>query len=177
VSVDPADPDAREAVSLDERDNLLMLDEGRSRQGLQETQDLGACRDAAASELPNHKLVTDDLSTLEGACKLPVAPAEMIDPDARVNQDHEAARDRRRRIGPNLRSVPPSAASRRALSRAISASSPAWRRAVFSRIPLRRAARVRSSSFRLSVVLICISMHYWHRSASRRELRRGRKGL
>jgi len=85
VSVDPADPDARETVSLDERDHLLVLDEGRPRQGLQEVQYLGACGEAAAGELPNHEVVTGDLPRLEGGGEFAVAPAQMINPDARVD--------------------------------------------------------------------------------------------
>ena len=66
---------------------------------------------------------------------------------------------RRRRTGLSFFSVPPSAASRRALSRAISASRPRRTRAVFSVTPVNCDARLRSSSSMLSVVLICISMY------------------
>jgi hypothetical protein len=57
-------------------------------------------------------------------------------------------------------SLPPSAAKRRALSRAMRASKPALTTAVFSAMPLSRvASRSRVSSI-FSVVLICINMHY-----------------
>lgn len=55
--------------------------------------------------------------------------------------------------------VPPSKANRLLASRAMSASSPARTKAVFSRIPVSSRARTRSFSSIMSVVRICISMH------------------
>jgi hypothetical protein len=66
VNVDPADPDARETVPLDQRERLLVLDDGRTRYGRQEVQDLGACGEAAAGEFRDHEVVTGDLPRLEG---------------------------------------------------------------------------------------------------------------
>lgn len=67
---------------------------------------------------------------------------------------------RRRGIRCIAGSVPPRAAKRRALSRAISASSPARTTAVFSSMPLSRVASFNNASSIFSVVLICIYMHY-----------------
>ena len=66
--------------------------------------------------------------------------------------------DRRLRGAFNVFCDPPSAASRRALSRAIKASRPLCTTAVFSERPLRRVASAINRSSMLSVVLICISM-------------------
>lgn len=66
---------------------------------------------------------------------------------------------RRRRIGRRRFSLPPSSASRLALSRAISASSPNRTSEVFSRTPVRWAARLRSVSSMFNVVRICTKMH------------------
>jgi hypothetical protein len=65
---------------------------------------------------------------------------------------------RRRGTGLSPRSVPPSAASRRALSRAISAWSPACSTAVFSRSPHNSWAFASSASSMIRVVRICINM-------------------
>jgi len=56
--------------------------------------------------------------------------------------------------------LPPKAARRRALSRAMRASRPARTTAVFSAMPLSRAASFIRASSMFSVVLICINMHY-----------------
>src|SRR5580698_6782530 len=84
-----------------------------------------------------------------------IAPAKVSNPYRGVHQgDHLAIWDRLRGIGRNLGMVPPSAASRRALSRAIRASRAACMRAVFSLTPVNRMAVSTRSSFRLSVVLM-----------------------
>jgi hypothetical protein len=98
---------------------------------------------------------------------------------------------RRRGTGLRPRSVPPSAASRRALSRAISAWSPACSTAVFSRSPLNSWAFASSASSMIRVVRICINMVFscrWVKPNWRCErvkllrriycrLRRGRSGI
>jgi hypothetical protein len=64
-----------------------------------------------------------------------VAGAQMIDPDGSVDQDHLGS-DRRRDIGFRWASLPPRRASRRALSRSISALSASRTNADFSRNPV-----------------------------------------
>ena len=76
----------------------------------------------------------------------------------RPARSHRGRRGRRRGIGRSVFSVPPRAASLLALSRAMRASSPAWRTEVFSFSPLSRCASRRRSSSRFSVVRICMSM-------------------
>ena len=87
----------------------------------------------------------------------------MLHPNRRINQHgHEPlrARVRRRRTRRSLGSLPPKAANRLALSLAIKASSPARTTAVFSAIPLSRAASLKRASSIFKVVLICINMHH-----------------
>jgi hypothetical protein len=76
----------------------------------------------------------------------------------RPARSHRGRRGRRRGIGRSVFSVPPREASLLALSRAMRASSPAWRTEVFSFSPLSRCASRRRSSSRFSVVRICMSM-------------------
>jgi hypothetical protein len=82
----------------------------------------------------------------------------MLDPNRRINKDHRLRSPRRRRMGRKPDSVPASAASRLAASRAIRASTPACTKAVFSRIPVICRARSSNSALMMSVVLICVSM-------------------
>src|SRR5438093_13764049 len=67
--------------------------------------------------------------------------------------------ERLRRTAFSFFSVPPKLASRRALSRAMSASRPSFTSAVFSSTPASLAAFLKSSSSILRVVRICINMH------------------
>lgn len=62
-------------------------------------------------------------------------------------------------MGRSFFCVPPSAANRAALSRAMSASRPIRTSAVFSRTPVNSEARDRIESSMLRVVLIHISVH------------------
>ena len=84
----------------------------------------------------------------------------MIDPNRRIDESHEALPERRLRTGRRSLSLPPSSARRRALSRAISASSPRRTSEVFSSMPVRLEARRSRRSSIFSVVLICINMHH-----------------
>src|SRR5213594_1186861 len=76
---------------------------------------------------------------------------------------------RRLRIFFNFFSVPPKAANRRALSRAMSASRPSFTSEVFSCIPESRAAFLKSRSSMFSVVRIWLNMHH---SCIRRQARK-----
>ncbi len=80
-----------------------------------------------------------------------VADTKVVDPDRGVDQNHCGSARRR---GTVLRSgsVPPSLASRRALSRSIRARNPSRTRALFSVVPVRRCASASRSSSRAKVV-------------------------
>ena len=71
----------------------------------------------------------------EVSARLGLTNVQVIHPDRGVDEDHDALA-RRRGFRRSAFSVPPKAASRRALSKAISASSPLWINAVFSLTPV-----------------------------------------
>ncbi len=125
----------------------------------QKTQELPTLPEVPTSQLTNYKLVTEHQVIVEKRLEACTSGPQMFDPDRGVYQDHAAFLERRRRIGSRLFSVPPSSARRRALSRAIRASSPSRTRAVFSSTPASLAALRSSVSSIFSVVLICMNMH------------------
>ena len=90
-----------------------------------------------------------------------VALAKMIDPNGRINNNHNYfLADLRLGAAFNPFSDPPSLESRLLLSRAIKASRPSLTRAVFSEIPVRLEAFSIILSSIFSVVLMCIMMHH-----------------
>ena len=90
-----------------------------------ETKGIGAPAQAAAGELALDEGVAGDVRFLE-ACRQPRASAaQMIDPHGGVDEDHAEVATRLRRMRRSCFSLPPSAARRLALSRAMSASRPA----------------------------------------------------
>jgi hypothetical protein len=119
-----------------------------------------AMTQVAAGQLADDVVVTQHLLRFQQLRQPGIASPEVINPHRRVDEDHKPPRgaERRRRTGAAPESEPPSAASRRALARAISASRPAWIRAVFSsmRVSRRASASRRSSMF--NVVFICINV-------------------
>src|SRR5258708_2211605 len=104
--------------------------------------------------------MASDLFTLEQVREPVIALAQVFDPYRGVGQGHRERllTTRRRRGALSDGSLPPSAASRLALSRAMSALSPSCTSDVFSRTPVRSRAFVISSSSRINVVRICIKM-------------------
>ena len=94
------------------------------------------------------------LRVLQEGSQFAVSRAQAIDPNGRVDEDHATRPGRRRRIALNPGSVPPSLASRRALSRAINASRPMRTSAVFLETPVNRTARRRRDGSMFKVVRI-----------------------
>src|SRR5258708_27647763 len=82
---------------------------------------------------------------------------EVLNPDGSVGEHDHAGRGRG--MFDILGCVPPSAARRLPASRAISASSPARTKAVFSWMPVTSLARLSRLSSMINVVRICLSMH------------------
>jgi hypothetical protein len=107
-------------------------------------------------ELAGDPWMTEYVASLEHRGKQLVAAAEMIDPDAGVDQDHRAG-GRRRGIATRSGCVPPSLARHRALSRSINAVSASRTSTVLSFVPVRRCASATSSSSSARVVLIARS--------------------
>jgi hypothetical protein len=166
VNVDPADAASLEGVTFDELQRFLVRGSPGLLQLREKSEDLGTPPEVAKCHLAVNAGMPKDLSVEKKRRELFVPPPEMVDPDGCVDEDQRPAprleagtgSRRRRRGGRSAFSEPPSAASRRALSRAMSASSPAWTIAVFSLMPVRLRAFSKRSSFRISVVLICIIM-------------------
>src|SRR3990167_3731178 len=101
-----------------------------------------------------------DLLVVEQGPQALAPHPKVLDPDRGVHQDHAGLPERRLRTGRSCFSVPPSAAKRRALSRDIKASGPRRTSEVFSLTPVSFAPCRKTESSILSVVLICINMHY-----------------
>jgi hypothetical protein len=158
MHVDPPEPFAVEAPTVDEPHHFRMIGNRSLGQGFEQRQNLGTIRQKSAGKFTHDKRMTQHLAISEQRTKSRVAATEVIHPDRRVGQDH-AGPERRRGIGRNFFCDPPSSAKRRALSRAIRASRPRWMSAVFSCTPVRRDALLSSSSFRFRVVLMHTSMH------------------
>ena len=110
-----------------------------------------------ASQFAGYERMNQNTSFEQAPGKIGLTAPEMLDPNGRVREDHHA--DRRRGTLVILGFVPPRAAKRLPASRAISASSPARTKAVFSRIPVNSRARSSRALSIINVVLICISMH------------------
>src|SRR5258708_705738 len=136
VNVDPAQAASRERVPLHEPQDLVVLRPRRLRQSEEQFEDRRAAPKIPERELSEDERMTQDLRVLQKGRESSIPFPEMVDPDRRVDEDHrEAERGRRRRADRRRGSLPPSAASRRALSRAMRASRPARTTAVFSRTP------------------------------------------
>jgi hypothetical protein len=98
----------------------------------------------------------EDFGTFERFDKARLTFAQVIYPDRGVC-DNDAAFGRRRGTRRSRGSLPPKRASRRALSRAIKASSPACMSAVRSLTPVTRCACASNSSSMLMVVRIRVT--------------------
>ncbi|CAI10273.1 hypothetical protein p1B32 (plasmid) [Aromatoleum aromaticum EbN1] len=79
---------------------------------------------------------------------------QVVDPDRGVHQDHSSCSGRRRGMSVSCGSEPPSRASRRALSRWMSARKASFTKADFSVMPVSAWALAKSSSSSASVVRI-----------------------
>jgi len=162
MNVHPADTAAGELVTVDELEDLVIVRGRRPWHLPEKTKDLGTSLQSAECQLTQDEWMDENEPLAQKAFQPLVAAAQVIDPNRRVDEDQEGVlrvrRERRLGTPRSLFSEPPSAASLRALSRAIRASRPAWTIAVFSLRPVRLLALSKRASSRISVVLICISM-------------------
>jgi len=159
MHVNPPQTASHQAMTLDERVHLRIRCRWDGREFSEKAENRIPFTEVSARQLADHKGMAADFARFEQPSKGRVVSAEVIHPDGGIYENQrDRAGARRRRIGRRSRSLPPSAASLRALSRAINASSPAWTTAVFSGMPvsLRASASSRSSIF--SVVFICTNM-------------------
>ena len=121
VHVDVAETLSHQAPIFDKQHYLFMARDRRNRECRHELKNFPAIPERAAGELPDDKWVRHDVAAFESIDEIWIRPMEMIDPHGRVDENHAV---RRRFAARAFGSVPPSFASRRALSRAISARRP-----------------------------------------------------
>ena len=141
MRVDPADSGSHQAVLLHERQDLVMICERRFGDVPEKREDFSPPPEIPAGQFSDDEGVTPYDAVGQEIREGPVPALKMIDPDRRVDEHQRAFRGRRRRTGRRVPSEPPRAASRLALSRAMSASIPARTSAVFSLIPVNCLAR------------------------------------
>lgn len=126
VNVNPAQPATPKATGVEEGDDLSMSRRWKVGKLFQQGDCLRAAAQGSARELPDDEIVAADQPGFEEGAQVRAIVAKMRNPDGAVREDHR--RLGRARLRGALRaagSVPPNEASRLALSRAISASSPA----------------------------------------------------
>src|SRR5260221_11783319 len=155
MDVDVSEPLAHQLVTFDEVEGLLISGHGTGRQHREQVEDFAPLCQLTASELTDHKRMDQDLAAVECLHEGWIRLVEVVDPDGRVDEDHEG---RRLRGAFASRSLPPSRASLLALSRAINARRPSWISAVRSCVPVNRWASEINCSSRLMVVRISPSV-------------------
>lgn len=163
VQIDIPEPSAHQTPRVNEREHFAGRGSGGHGKFAEQLEDDSPLTECAARQLPDDKWMCAHLTCIEQRRESRISTPQMIDPDRGVYEDHglrelPGARGRRRGGTDARGSEAPSAASRRALSRATSARSPSCTSAVFSSIRVRRLASPRRASSRLSVVFICTSM-------------------
>ncbi len=159
MNVDPADAHAIQLLRIHELQHLLVSGGNCGGQCPQQSKDLPTIHYRSARQFAEDEWMCQDQILLEQKREGFVTFAEMADPNRGIDEDHDADRGRLRRTEDNRGSLPPSLASRRALSRAIRASRPMRTNAVFSFSPVNAAALRSISSSMFKVDLICINMH------------------
>lgn len=116
MRVDISDAGARQGVSLDHRQHLLVV----SQRGLRQVGDKADDRDTVAhgaeGNLPGHARMAENPVVLQQALEPWVGRTDVVDPDRTVGQNHSGS-DRRRGAAVASGSLPPSRARRRAASR------------------------------------------------------------
>src|SRR5271165_6903995 len=120
MDIDMADALPKQMVAADEVQDLHISGDADLRQVRQSIQDNGAPAEIAEGEFADDKGVRQRPSCIEQVDERLAPGAEMVYPNRGIDQNH-AGRDRRRGGAFNPLSLPPSFASRRALSRSISA--------------------------------------------------------
>jgi hypothetical protein len=153
VRIDIADSRASQPMPADEVQHFLVGSRSALRQIPHGLQYKVALPQFAQGKLADYKRMREDAASIKKDSERLIARAQMVDPNRGVDQDH-ADLGRLRRGGLRFGSLPPRRASRRALSRSISALSASRTRADFSRRPVKACALANNSSSRARVVRI-----------------------
>jgi hypothetical protein len=161
MHVDPTKSSPHQTTTFDKRKNFVVIRDGNDPQRTQEVEQLGSVRQMPARQLPYDEGMYLHLIRVELSGELRVPLSQVLNPNRGIDEhgNYFFVPVLLRGTARSARSVPPRAARRRALSRAMSASKPACTTAVFSRIPVSFWARSSSLSSIIKVVLICTNMH------------------
>jgi hypothetical protein len=123
MNVDVPDSTPVERSAFDEGQCFVVSRTWRLRKAPKMSQYLAPAANVAAGQLSSDERVDQHFLLLQGRNESQLTAAEVLDPDRRVNEDHTLP-GRRRGTDLALGSLPPSRASRRALSREMSARRP-----------------------------------------------------
>ena len=154
MRIDPTDAAAVETLSIEKIGHFGMFGGVSFGKCPQKRKHLIAIAQCAASKFPNDEGMNQHISITEKRLQTPVSATKMVNPNGGIDENHATRSDLRRLTGFKRGSVPPSFARRRALSRAMSASSPRRTRAVFFETPVNPAARRSREASTFSVVRI-----------------------
>ena len=160
MGVYPAQATPVEVMSFQKTQDFLLSCNSSLGQGSQVVENLIAVAKRPAGQFPHNEGMAEYLIAFQQRPQALGAPPKMFYPHRGVHQNHAEPPERRLGTVRRRRSVPPSAASRRALSREINASRPSRTSLVFCVTPVSSAARRRTTSSIFRVVRICISMHH-----------------
>src|SRR5229473_6214578 len=162
MHVDPAEAATHEAMCHDEAQDFVVARRRNLRHCREQRQKLVAVGQTAARQFTDDERMSRNLHGFQELHKGRILLAQVVYPYRRINQ-HAFYRPavRLRGMAFRLLSVPPNAARRRALSRAMSATRPACKTSVFLVKPLNLRACSSSVSSIINVVLICINMPEW----------------
>src|ERR1051325_4895230 len=160
MDIGPSDPQAGHPTMLDECHRLVVTDHQRRRKRGEQLEHLATLLQQTEADLTYHVGVAQHFAGLQMCGQNGVMATQMVHPDRGIDENHLAVRrvGRRRAMTRRRGSEPPSAASLRALSRAISARSPSCTSALFSCMPVTPRALATKSSSKIRVVRICMSM-------------------
>ena len=136
MNIDIPDTTPEQSVAIDEMPNFRIRGDHGVRQIRQGIQHYLSLTQIAQGEFTNNKRMCQSHSGAEHIRKLLFARAEVVHPNGRINQDH-AGVARRRGGASRPGSLAPSRASRRALSRSMSAFNASRTRLDFSRRPVK----------------------------------------
>jgi len=95
VGVDEPYATAVKVLIVDEGQDLVMLGLPRPRQGMKQFEDCVPPGEGTAGEFADHKRMADDVARLQEHGQLAVAPAQVVDPDGCVDEDHQRHRSAR----------------------------------------------------------------------------------
>jgi len=151
MRVNVANTAAIEAVAADDFKYLVIIGNQCPRQVSEQAQNEDALAQVSKRDLARDEGMDRYLPALEPYLHRGIAPVQMVDPDRGVGENHRSA-PRRRGGAFKSGSLPPSRASRRALSRSTRARSASWTIRDFSRKPVKACALASRSSSKAIVV-------------------------